>query len=426
MPSIDISTLLQNLTSSSGLTQLGALLAALLIAWFVSRLIHKRIPETRTPGFVKIGTGSAHRLVFPLLLLILVWVARLVLTKWLPVGLPAGQPVPVLNLAIPLTAAFAAIRLAVYLLRHSIPPSSLLKASERIIVYGVWLVFALHVTGLLADLASALDDIAFNVGKQKVTLLVILQAILSVIVTIMLALAVSGAIEKRLMRSETIDLSIRVVISKIVRAFALLLAVLIALPLVGIDLTLLSVFGGALGVGLGFGLQKIASNYFSGFIILLDQSIRIGDLVTVENRLGTVVTIRARYTIIRLVDGTEVIVPNDTLITSTVLNHAHKDIKVAVKASILIDFSADLNQAKSIVESIAKSQATVIAEPPPVVTVKSWTIQGLELELMVYTTENELGQSLLRSALLTGVWREFTAAGIVMPRFAPDIATVKQ
>jgi small-conductance mechanosensitive channel len=402
-----LDTLLSTLQSRHGAIEIGVLLGALAISWLIARVLHRRLPGNLVPGLAKIGAGSVHRIVWPLLLLVLVWMARLALIKL--------QPTVLLNIAIPLIAAFAGIRLAVYLLRHMMTPSALLKASERFIVLGVWLIFALYMTGALTEISAALEDVAFTLGKQKVTLLQIVLAIVSVAITLFLALGISSLVESRVMKVDTVDMSSRVVISKVVRTLALVLAILIALPLVGIDLTVLSVFGGALGVGLGFGLQKIASNYVSGFIILLDRSIRLGDLVTVDNKHGVVASIKSRYTVIKALDGTEAIVPNDTLITNTVVNHSYTDPNVSIKTAVTIAYDADLDSASQILLAAAVAEPRVLATPVPVVMVKALGERGIELELVVWIQDADQGQAALRSAILTTVWREFRKAGVTIP-----------
>lgn len=406
-------TLPQLLTSRHVLTELVVLISAFVISWLVTSTLQRRFPGKFEPGFAKIGAGGAHRLVLPLLMLVLVWSSRVALVKF--------QTTPILHIALPLIAAFAGIRLAVYLLRHLIPPSDLLKASERIIVYGVWGLLVLYVTGALGEIGTALGEIKFAMGKQDVSLRLVLEALISAVITIFIALGVSGLIENRLMKATTIDMSSRVVLGKFVRAFALVLAVLIALPLVGIDLTVLSVFGGALGVGLGLGLQKIASNYVSGFIILLDRSIRLGDLVTVDNKHGVVEAIKSRYTVIKSLDGTEAIVPNDTLITNTVVNHSYTDPVVSLKVPVTIGYECDVELARAIIIAAARAQSRILASPAPEAWVKALGDNGIELELSAWINDPGQGLAPLRSDLLISIWRDFKANGISVPYPQRDI-----
>jgi len=393
--------------STHGQLQLGFLAAAGLIAWLIGRSVKSRLPSDLQPGLARISAGSAQRLVFPMVFLALAWLVRMALAK--------SQPVLLLNVAIPLIGAFAIIRLALYLLRHMVRPSALLKASERLIAYGVWALVALYLTGALPEILAAMEETGITIGKQTVTLRQVIEAVFSAGITIFMALGLSRLIEQRLMRAESLDMSARVVIGKFVRALALVLAVLVAMPLVGIDLTLLSVFGGALGVGLGFGLQKIASNYVSGFIILLDRSVRLGDLVTVDGRHGVIASIKTRYTVLRGLDGTEAIIPNDTLITNTVVNHTYSDPIVAVRTSVTVGFESDLEVALQILREAAAANSRVVPSPEATAWLKELGENGIELELTVWIRDAEQGQSSLRSELLLHIWKAFQAKGISVP-----------
>jgi small-conductance mechanosensitive channel len=402
----DLEAIFRSLISAQGAVQIACLAAAGLLAWLIARRLRARLPENLSAGFAKIGAGGANRIAFPLLFLILAWLARLILAKF--------YPVPLLNLAIPLIASYAAIRLAVYLLRHMIPPSAFLKSFERFITFTMWGFAVLYLTGALSDVLAALEDIKFSVGKDKVTLRQMTEALIYATATVFVALGLSGLAEKRIMNTATINMSSRVVITKILRALALVFGLLIAMPLVGIDLTVLSVFGGALGVGLGFGLQKIASNYVSGFIILLDRSVHLGDLVTVDNRHGIVDAIRARYTVLKSFDGTQFIIPNDTLITNVVINHPHADCVIGVKANVTISYDSDLEVATRILLAAAKSHSHVVAAPEPLVLVNRLGENGVELELIAHISDQDQGQAVIRSELLATIWREFRAADVVI------------
>ena len=412
----DFGTFVEQFGTHAAWWQAGVLTIGFLTAWLVARLIRARLPVDLDPGALKIGTGSVHRLVLPLFALITVWFGSFMLSKW--------QPVPLLKIAIPLIASFVIIRLAVYLLRHVIPASPLLKASERILAYGVWVIVALYLSGILPEISGALDEIGFTVGQRKITLLLILHAVFWSACTVIVALAVSRIIEKRLIAAETLDMSMRVFSGKIVRALAVVLAILIALTLIGIDITVLSVFGGALGVGLGLGLQKIASNYVSGFVILLDRSIRPGDLVTIGERQGVVADIKARYTVLRGLDGTEAIIPNDTIIGNTVLNHTYSNPKISVKTSITVAYESNVQLAMSLFLAAGKSQDRVLADPEPIVLLTAMGDSGLNLEIVTWIEDADQGQAPLRSAILLEAWRLFREHGIEVPFPRRDVRIV--
>ncbi len=403
----DFDALTSALLSKQGMVQLALLLVAFLMALLAARIIRLRLPDDLEPGLAKIGAGSAHRLVLPLSFLVFALLSRALLAKL--------QPVPIFHVAMPLIASYAMIRLALYVLRHLIPPSPFLKTSERFIAITVWGIVALYLTGVLPELLGALEDTRLVLNKQELSLRQILEALVLALITLFIALSISSLIEKRVMRAATIDMSSRVVITKFVRALSLVVALLIALPLVGIPLSLLSVFGGALGVGLGFGMQKIASNYVSGFIILLDRSIRLGDLITIEGRHGVVQGIKGRYTVIKGLDGTEAIIPNDSLVTNTVINHTYTDPKVAVKISVTVAYETDLDIAMAILLASARDNPRVEKNPAPVVQLKELGDNGIELELTVWIHDAELGQSSLRSDVLMRAWRAFREAKISIP-----------
>ena len=408
---LNMAEVIATVFSTGGATQIAALAVTFLLAWLLTRLLRPRLPDNLQPGFAKIGAGSANRLMLPLLFLVFAWLARVMLAKL--------QAVPILHLAMPLILAFVVIRLALYLLRHLIPPSALLKSSERYIAFTVWLLLALYLTGVLPELITALEDTKIPLNSQQISLRQIIEALLLAVITIFVALSLSRLFEQRVMATVSVDISSRVVITKFIRVIALVIALLIALTVLGIPLGLLSVFGGALGVGLGFGLQKIASNYVSGFIILLDRSLRLGDLVTVDNRHGVVQGIHSRYTVLKALDGTEAIIPNDTLITNTVVNHTHSDRLALVKSTVTVSYDSSIEKierAQAIMLAAAAAQVRVHKNPEPTALIKQLGELGVELELNVWIHDPDLGQGSLRSELLQYILRHFREAGILISR----------
>jgi small-conductance mechanosensitive channel len=206
------------------------------------------------------------------------------------------------------------------------------------------------------------------------------------------------------------------VLAKLFRAVLLLVGILVALSMVGIDLTVLSVFGGALGVGIGLGLQKLASNYIAGFTILLDRSVRIGDMITVDNRFGIVSKATARYVVLRSLDGVEAIVPNETMVTTTVLNHSYTSRDIRLGVPVQISYDSDLDLAMQLMTEAALSEPRVLRQPnPPAVLILRFAESGIELELAVWIKDPENGQNNLRSALYLRIWRSFRARGIRIP-----------
>jgi small-conductance mechanosensitive channel len=398
--------MLADLQDKRVLWQLGAIALSLLLAWWANRLLLPRISQERE-GAWKLGAAGLQRVAFPLIALVLVLLARAALKTWLPVHL--------LDLAVPLLLTMAIVRVVVYMLRQVFASSGALAGFERTTAWVIWVGFAFYITGFADDLGGILDSIAIHLGKTRVSLLLILQAVFTIAATLLITLWIGSALEQRIMGVKAMDLSLRVVLTKLIRVGLIVLGVLIALPLVGIDVTVLSVFGGALGVGLGLGLQKIASNYVSGFIILLDRSVRIGDTLSVDNRAGQVTEISTRYVVLKSADGTEAIIPNDTLVTSTVINHSYTDRKVRLAVPVQVSYASDLEKAIVILREAARVQPRVLAQPEPAVAVKEFGDNGILLELGMWINDPEEGRLNLVSEVNLEIWRQFRLQGIEIP-----------
>ena len=380
-------------------------LLSLLLAWLFGTLIQPRLAVAH--GKRAFGLEMLSQLQLPLTALALVLVGRAILQQW--------QSVHMLNVVVPLLTSFAIIRFAVLMLRQVFAPSGWRDTLTRGIGWAVWIGFALYVTGLAPDLLTFLDDRGFAVGKQRISLLLVLQGALSVLVTLLIALWLGRFIEGRLLGAENFDINLRVMFSKLAQALLVLAAVLIALPAVGMDLTVLSVFGGMLGVGIGFGLQKIASNYISGFIILMERSVGIGDTVSVDRYSGQLTKMTARYVVVRAPDGTEALIPNETIITSPVINHSYSDRRVRVPLAVQVSYQSNLDVAIEIMEQAAQRHARVLREPAPRVFIKQFGESGIDLELGVWIEDPEEGAGNLRSDLYYEIWREFKQRGVEIP-----------
>lgn len=271
----------------------------------------------------------------------------------------------------------------------------------------------MYIGGLWPALRGLLDGIGVSFGAQRVTLLLVLQGVLSITITVLLALWLGRLIETRMMRASSVNVNLRMMATKFAQAIPLLAAILIALPAVGIDLTVLSVFGGMLGVGIGFGLQKIASNYISGFIILMDRSVSISDLIRVDKYTGQLTKMTARYVVMRAMDGTETIVPNETMIISPVVNHSYTDKRVRVPVQVA--YESDLDVVGRILIEAAQRHPRVLQDKPPKMLIREFADSGINIELGVWITDPQDGTTNLRSYLYFDIWREFKAHGIEIP-----------
>jgi small-conductance mechanosensitive channel len=397
---------LGDLSSQAALWQLLIVAIAVAIAFAINGVLRAyflgRLPDNMKPML-----GAINRILFPISAFLMVSIARFICAEWMHVG--------VLRLASRLLLAMAIVRLLVYGLRYIFSPGGWLKALENVIAWGVWIILALHLSGVLPEIAIALEDVRFNIGKNPVNLLIILQGILTVVATIFVALWLSRLVENKLMRTEQININMRVVLSKLIRVVFIFLAVLIALSAVGLDITLLSVFGGALGVGLGFGLQKIASNYVSGFIILVDRSVQIGDLITVDVHYGVVKELRSRYMTLRKLDGTEVIIPNEMMITEVVINHTSAEHKGRIQMPIQVAYESDLDVVIGLMRGVAEQHSRTLKTSNVDVLVKGFGESGIDLMLSFWIADPEEGSAILQSELYQKIWKLFKEQGIGIP-----------
>lgn len=396
--------------------QAGVLVVCLALAWFAQRLIRERTPAG--VGVWKIGQGGLRRVTFPLVALMLVYVAQYLLQPAMHVRL--------LALSVPLLGSLAIVRSVFYILRLAFREAEWLSVFERSFSLLVACIVGMHIVGILPDVIDFLESVGFSAGKQKLNLWMLLQGAATVLFTVLLALWVGGVIEGRLMNSRGLDANLRVVFTRLMRAFLLLLAVLIALPLVGIDLTTLSVFGGALGVGLGFGLQKIASSYVSGFIILLDRSIRLGNIIAVGDDRGQVTQITTRYTVLKGATGIEAIVPNEVLIGSVVRNESLSDTKMRIALPVQIGYDDDVERAMCLLCDAARMQGRVLSEPPPRAFLVAFADSGINLELGFWIADPHEGTLQLRSDINLAIWHAFKGAGIDIPCPQREIRFLKE
>jgi small-conductance mechanosensitive channel len=385
--------------------QLLVIAACLLLALLGERLLLRREPVEGRAW--ELGRRGLKRIAFPLLALLLVLLMRAVAQTWISVGLFA--------VAIPLLASLAVIRTVFYVLRISLVGAAWLASFEKVFALLVWGVVALHILGLLPDVIAVIESVGFNFGKHRLNLWDLLQGFVAVLVTLLAALWLSSAIEARLDRAAGLDDNLRQVFARLSKSLLIVLSVLIVLPMVGIDLTMLSVFGGALGVGLGLGLQKIASNYVSGFIILLDHSIRIGNTIAVGTDRGVVTSITTRYTVLKSPTGLESLVPNELLVGSVVQNESYSDTRMRIGLPVQVAYDSDLERAMAIMAAAARAQPRVLAEPAPAVFLKEFAESGINLELGVWIADPGNGTGPLRSDINLAIWREFKQAGITIP-----------
>lgn len=396
---------LSDLQRPDVLWQTIALGASLLVAWAVAW--HFRRRQWPAADRWRVGRSGLNRVLFPLIALALVMAVR--------VGMRRAFHVHVLDIAVPLLLSWAVIRAVVFALRQAFAPSGGLAFFERFVAIAVWGIVALHIVGLLPEIIGSMDAVTFSVGKQKLSLWLVTQGAFTVMVTLLAALWASSLIDSRLMQATALDASLRVVFGRLAKALLIVVAVLISLPLVGIDLTTLSVFGGALGVGLGLGLQKIASNYVAGFTLLLDRSIRMGNMISVDKYAGEVTQITTRYTVLRGLNGVESIVPNELLIASVVQNETYTNPQVRQALQVQVSYATEPERAMQLLTDVARRHPRVLHDPEPRAYLVRFADSGIDLELGFWIGDPLQGSLNVRSELNLEIWKEFKRAGIDIP-----------
>jgi small-conductance mechanosensitive channel len=325
-------------------------------------------------------------------------------------------PLAFFKLAIPVLISVLVIRLGVKGLQAAFSDTPAVKLLERSISWIAWLAMVLWVRGLLPLVMDELDQISWKVGNSQLSVRKIIEGSLTAGLVLIITLWISSAVETKLLRKATGgELSLRKAFSNAARALLMFVGLLLALSAVGIDLTALSVLGGAIGVGIGFGLQKLAANYVSGFVILAERSMRIGDSVQVDNFSGVITEINARYTVIRSLAGRESIVPNEMLITNRVENLSLADPKVWQFTNVSVGYDSDVELVSRLLLMAASAQARVLVDPAPSVVLMAFGADGLEFRLGYWIGDPENGSDNLRSLINLDILRMLREHQIEIP-----------
>ena len=390
------------------------LVLVLSLSWWLARCLKnclpEQAPEEEQSRMRVFGEGGLQRLSYPLFAMILVFSMNKLLAYL------GWKCLSLLSLAGTLLLAWTLVRLLVYVLRCVFFRSALLRMSERFITIAVLFWVILDMSGSADPLIEALQKVVFVVGRQKLDLWTILHGTATVCFTLLIALWIASLIEHRLTKTEQIDANMREVLARLAKALLLTVALLFSLPLVGIDVTTLSVFSGALAVGLGFGLQKIASNYVSGFIILLDRSIRLGNLIAIDDTItGTVTQISTRYTVLRTLTGIEHIIPNEYLVGNIVRNLSFTDTQLRVPISLRVSFDSDLDKVMPLLVELGRQHPRVVADPAPFAMVTGFSDHGVNIDLGVWVADPEKGTGDVRSDISRMILKAFREHGIEIP-----------
>jgi small-conductance mechanosensitive channel len=391
----------------SNLTQLLIIALLFLIARPVATLLKARLDvlfarqtRRRVSSIVLKNAAKLTTLTLPVIWLVLLWFT-LVAFEY------AEQPAEVLRIAVALLAVWLAIRLTSYLVRD--------PGWAKAITIIAWVIAALSILGLLDDAVEVLDGVAIRIGGVRISALLVLNAILSLAILLWAAILASRVLERRITQSVQITPTFQVLLIKLLKVVLVGIAIAVALSTVGIDLTAFAVLGGAIGLGIGFGLQKIVSNLISGVIILLDKSIKPGDVIKVGDTFGWINSLGARYASVVTRDGTEYLIPNEDLITHQVVNWSYSHDAVRLKIPIGISYKADPRKAIALCFEAAGEESRILTSPAPNVLLKGFGDSSVDIEMRIWIRDPKNGVSNIKSAVLLRVWDKFHEHGIEIP-----------
>jgi small-conductance mechanosensitive channel len=406
-PIDDLEGWLSALTQPTVLLELLSLAVCVGLAWGLVRLLRRALGQ-QDERSIWFGRREVDGVLFPLVLLCLGYGARALLDRYIAIA--------AFRVAIPVLVSLVVIRVGVNVLRAAFTQARWARTLEHTISWVAWLAMVLWVSGLLPVILNELDQITWKVGGSNLSVRTLIEGLLTAGVVLIITLWISSAFETRLLRSATGgELSLRKAVSNATRALLMFVGLMLALSAVGIDLTALSVLGGAVGVGIGFGLQKLAANYISGFVILAERSMRIGDSVRVDNFEGIITQINARYTVVRSQTGRESIVPNEMLITSRVENLSLADSHLHQTTVVSVGYESDVDLVSGLLLEAALAQPRVMREPEPSVWLSAFGVDGLEFTVGYWVQDLQNGQMNLRSDINRAILAALRANRIEIP-----------
>lgn len=322
-------------------------------------------------------------------------------------------PHDVARIAANLLIAWLVIRLVADLV-----PSQVLA---RLIAVTAWSLAALNSFQLLTPLASLLDSAAITLGALRLSVLTVIKGIMALAVLLWFATVASRLFEERITQVADLTPRAQVLFGKLLKISLISLAFVVALTSVGIDLSTLAIFTGAVGVGIGLGLQKTVSNLFSGIVLLLDRSIKPGDVIEVGGTYGWVSWLGARYIAVETRDGTEYLIPNEQIITQQVLNWSHKSERVRLKLRVRAPLDVDVEQVLGLMREAASRPARVLKHPAPNPLIMAFGEGAIELELRFWISDAHNGVQNIKGEILLELWKLFREHGIQLPRPKQDV-----
>lgn len=370
----------------------------------VARLVAGRLVPWLGHYRMHPGAGRAVAIVLPLVQS-LVWLFLL----WLTIAAATRLDLPgvLLNSAATLVMAWAAIRLVSQVVKNPV--------WAKFIAWTAWSIAGLLILGWLAPMIAILDSISVRIGDLEISLYTVAKSTIALAVLLSFAVYLTGVIEARIRTSRTLSPSVQVLFAKSLKIVLVSLAILIAINTLGIDLTALAVFGGAIGLGVGFGLQKVISNLISGVILLVDKSIKPGDVIAVAGTYGWVTALGGRYVSVVTRDGIEHLIPNETLISERVENWTHSNNQTRIKADVGVHYKTDVKKAMALCVEAAQETDRVLANPEPRCLLLEFGDSSVNLQLRFWISDAHNGVQNVKSAVMVGIWEKFHENDIEIP-----------
>jgi small-conductance mechanosensitive channel len=410
------SEIIDRLLLPASLLQIAVIGGSLLLGWWIARLVRPRLTSAIAPDDMqgRLREVSWVAAPFAAALLILAMADGLLHAS--------GVPARFVDVAVQLTALLLLIRVVVYVVRVSLGTRARIKGWGTPISLILWLFLSLHLLGWGDTAISVLDGMGVTLGKTRVSVWSVAKLLVTVSFFVLAAMWVSRWLERHVLKLDALPPTMRIGIAKFTQAFLVGLSVLVGLNAAGLDLTTLNVLTGAIGIGLGFGLQSIAANFVSGFVLLMDRSIKPGDVISFTGMPGTategfgwVEELRGRYVVVRDRDGVSTLVPNQNLITNPVINWSYSDPRVRLKLPVRVSYQSDPELAMQLMLQATTGHPRVITDPAPVARLMSFGDHGIDLELRFWIPDPQEGVNNVRSDVNRAIWRLFKQHGIVIP-----------
>jgi small-conductance mechanosensitive channel len=414
-----VQALIDIISTRNVLLEIAALAVCVAVGGFAGLALRRRYrpPGDAPPAMsVRYFAAQASVVVLPVLVaFVLALAAHGAFKAW-------NMDASLLDAALHLIGAYIVVRIGVLLFALSLGNKSWIQTWETRAALLIWLAIAAQYLGWLDPIIDALDSLGVVAGKTRISVWSVLKLLFILTLFVLAAAWISRQVERRVKRLTNVALSTRIGISKFANAFLIGLSILMGLNAAGVDLTALTVLTGAIGLGLGFGLQSIAANFVSGFVLLMDRSIKPGDVISLSGQAGTntenfgwVQELRGRYVVVRDRDGVEMLVPNQQLIANAVINWSYTDPRIRLKLPVRISYLDDPELALKVLIDACEGQPRVLSEPKPVSRLMHFGDSGIELELRFWISDPQEGVNNVRSDVNRAIWRLFKEHRITIP-----------